>query len=85
MTSALGSMNSPASVTLAPNPNPAAGETCTKRVYALPGDRMLLLRDEDGAEDQIIEVWEAAAMRRLALHAEHGRERIGGGARGDDR
>jgi signal peptidase I len=41
------------------------GETCTKRVHALPGERVLLLHDKEGGADELLEKWEAVALRRL--------------------
>jgi hypothetical protein len=47
------------------------GETCTKRIYALSGERVLLLKDEDGLGDEIVEPGESAGLR--------GRLKSGGG------
>jgi signal peptidase I len=41
------------------------GETCTKRVFAVPGQRLLVLRDDDGGADEIIDKSDVAAFRRL--------------------
>ncbi len=41
------------------------GETCTKRIYALPGQQFLMLRYDDGVGNEVIDPWEAAALRRL--------------------
>jgi signal peptidase I len=41
------------------------GETCTKRIYALPGERILLLRDEDEGESEVLTPKEAARLSRL--------------------
>ena len=41
------------------------GETCTKRVYALPGQRVLLLRYDDNIGNEIVEAWAADPLRRL--------------------
>lgn len=41
------------------------GETCTKRVYALPGERLFLIRYPDGQGNEIVEPSELGAMRRL--------------------
>lgn len=41
------------------------GEIMTKRIYALPGQHLLLLRYQDGVGNQVIEPWEAPAFRRL--------------------
>jgi signal peptidase I len=41
-----------------------AGETYIKRVYALPGDRLWLLKADDGSGDLILEPWEAARFQR---------------------
>src|SRR5690349_7106663 len=40
------------------------GETCTKRVYALPGDHLFLLRDDDGGADELLDAAEARAIQR---------------------
>jgi signal peptidase I len=44
------------------------GVTYIKRVYALPGDRLSLLRDDDGGTDYVLEPLEATRLREL--HAE---------------
>jgi signal peptidase I len=41
------------------------GETLTKRIYALPGERLLLLQYDDGVGNEIVEAWQAPALRRL--------------------
>ena len=41
------------------------GETLTKRIYALPGEHLLLLQYDDGVGNEIVEPWQAAALRRL--------------------
>jgi signal peptidase I len=41
------------------------GETCTKRVYALPGERLVLLRYPDGHGTEVLDPSEADAMRSL--------------------
>jgi signal peptidase I len=41
------------------------GETCIKRVYALPGERLFLLQYPDGDGTQIVSPADLAAMRRL--------------------
>lgn len=41
------------------------GETLTKRIYALPGQHVLLLRYDDNVGNQIVEPWEVAGLRRL--------------------
>jgi signal peptidase I len=41
------------------------GETCIKRVYALPGERLFLLQYPDGDGNQIVEPADLAAMRRV--------------------
>src|SRR5262245_25338831 len=43
------------------------GVTCTKRVYALPGERVLLLRYDDNVGNEIVEDWQADPLRRLSL------------------
>jgi signal peptidase I len=42
------------------------GETCTKRVYALPGDPVLVIKDEDGGPDDVVAPHQEFAIRRLA-------------------
>ena len=42
------------------------GATCTKRVYALPGDPLLLIQDEDGGPDDVVDKRQEAGIRRLA-------------------
>ena len=44
------------------------GETCTKRVYALPGERVLLLRYDDGDGAEVVTGAEAVALRRIESH-----------------
>ena len=41
------------------------GETCTKRIYALPGQHLLLLRYDDGVGNEIVEPWQEPALHRL--------------------
>ena len=41
------------------------GETCTKRIYALPGQHVLLMRYDDNIGNDIVEGWEAESLRRL--------------------
>jgi signal peptidase I len=41
------------------------GETCIKRVYALPGERLVLLQYPDGIGTQIVEPADLPGMRRL--------------------
>src|SRR5687767_4558521 len=41
------------------------GETCTKRVYALPGEQVFLLRDRDGGADELLDQNEATVLRQL--------------------
>src|SRR5690242_15446433 len=41
-----------------------AGQTYIKRVYALPGDRLSLLKADDGSGDQILQPREAAHFQR---------------------
>jgi signal peptidase I len=41
------------------------GETCTKRVYALPGQRLLLLRYDDDIGNVILQPSEARRIREL--------------------
>lgn len=41
------------------------GHTYTKRIYALPGEHLLLLQDPDGAGNEIVESGQANSMRRL--------------------
>jgi signal peptidase I len=41
------------------------GETCAKRVYALPGDRLLVLHDVETGRDELVEAKEAPALRSL--------------------
>jgi signal peptidase I len=41
------------------------GDTLTKRVYALPGQRLLLIRYDDGVGDEIVEPWQRPVLRRL--------------------
>jgi signal peptidase I len=56
------------------------GETCTKRVYAVPGQHVLLLRYDDGIGNETVDAWQAAGLRRLArehhLASEHLEELI---------
>jgi signal peptidase I len=42
------------------------GETCTKRIYALPGQRLLMLRYDDNVGNEIVEAWQAGPLRRLS-------------------
>ena len=42
------------------------GETCAKRVYALPGERVLLLRYDDNIGNEIVKDWEADELRHLS-------------------
>src|SRR5438445_12857854 len=41
------------------------GETCTKRIYALPGQHLLLLRYDDGVGNEIVEPCQEPTLRRL--------------------
>jgi signal peptidase I len=41
------------------------GETCTKRVYAVPGQHVVLLRYDDGVGNDIVEAWEEESLRQL--------------------
>jgi signal peptidase I len=41
------------------------GETCAKRVYALPGRHLLLLRYDDNEGNEIVDPREAVSLRRL--------------------
>ena len=41
------------------------GETLTKRVYALPGQRYLLIRYDDNVGNDIVAPWQVASLRRL--------------------
>jgi signal peptidase I len=41
------------------------GETCAKRIYALPGEHILLFRYGEDAESEVVEALEAPALRRL--------------------
>jgi signal peptidase I len=41
------------------------GETLTKRIYALPGQHLLLIRYDDGVGNEIVEPWQAPSLRRL--------------------
>jgi signal peptidase I len=40
-------------------------ETCVKRVHALPGDRLFLVRYLDGSSDEVVDTTEADVLRRL--------------------
>jgi signal peptidase I len=40
------------------------GETYVKRIHALPGDTVWLLRSDDGAPDILLEPWEVVQFRR---------------------
>ena len=42
------------------------GETCTKRVYAVPGQHVLLLHYDDNVGNEIVEAWQADSLRRLS-------------------
>lgn len=42
------------------------GAVCTKRVYALPGEHVLLLRYDDDVGNEIVEEWEADRLRELS-------------------
>jgi signal peptidase I len=42
------------------------GETCTKRVYALPGQRLVLIRYDDNIGNEIVEAWQEKGLQRLA-------------------
>lgn len=41
------------------------GETCTKRIYALPGQHLMLLRYDDGVGDEVVDPWQVSALERL--------------------
>jgi signal peptidase I len=41
------------------------GETCAKRIYALPGQRVRMLRYDDNIGNEIVESWEAEPLLRL--------------------
>jgi signal peptidase I len=51
------------------------GETYIKRVHALPGDRVWVLRDDDG-EDRLLEPSEVARFRRLNTGGRLARYRV---------
>jgi signal peptidase I len=44
------------------------GETCTKRVHALPGQKVLLLEDTEGGADELLDEHEAAVLGELERH-----------------
>jgi signal peptidase I len=52
------------------------GATCTKRVSALPGDPVLLIQDEDGGPDEIVEARQEAAICRLAREGRFAHRRL---------
>src|SRR5437016_4508930 len=41
------------------------GETCIKRVCALPGDRMWLLQYDDGSGDELLQPRDAGRLRQM--------------------
>jgi len=42
------------------------GETFTKRIYAIPGQRVLMLRYDDNVGNEIVEAWQTDSLRRLS-------------------
>lgn len=52
------------------------GVTYIKRVFALPGDRLWLLRDDSGSEDDILTQHEAECLRRCQLEGKLAGRRV---------